>query len=553
MKASITGISTILVATILSACGGGGDNPPRPAGFSIGGTVSGLPDGAQLSLLDNGSSSQAISANGLFTLTATLSAGSAYSISISTSPAGYKCDVTHGSGTMPASNVTDVAVACTQITATVGGSVEGLISNGLVLANGDDTLTVSADAKTFTMPAAVASGATYHITVRRTPTAMHCSVSNASGTGSDSPVTDVGVSCEAGRFSELYSFGDESQGAAPLFGLIQGSDGNFYSTTSTGGANDAGTVFKLTPDGAQTVLWSFGAGSDGSQPLSSLLQASDGDLYGTTAEGGAYGSGTVFRISLGGSESVLWSFGEASDGARPSGNLIEGRDGDIYGMTEYGGTEGGGTVFRLTPSGAETVMLSFGRFNGGPSEPQFNGLTQDSDGTLYGLTAGGGTNSEGAIFKLSPDGAVTTLYSFHQRDIGAFPTDSLVKASDGNFYGMTLAGGTNNRGVLFQMSPSGAVSILHAFGAQGDGRGPNGGLMQATDGNFYGVTCFPGSSGTVFQFTLSGTETPLYSFPGAVSSGACPTGNLIEGTDGGLYGTTTYGGASGNGSVYRIN
>lgn len=562
MKASLTGIGTILVATILCGCGGGGGSqtaehrgsdtpPPPPANFSIGGSVSGLPNGAQLSLLDNGASTQAISTNGPFTLTATLTAGSAYSVSIGAQPAGYQCNVTGGSGTMPARNVTDVAVTCTQITATVGGSVEGLLSSGLVLANGDDTFEVPVNAETFTMPKAIAVGTAYEITVRRSPTATRCAVSNGSGTGGDSPVTSVAVSCEPGSLSVLHSFADNPDGSAPLAGVIQARDGNFYGITQQGGVNGRGTVFKLTPAGEQAVLWSFGAGLDGSLPMGSLLQGSDGNLYGTTLTGGAYGYGTAFKISLSGSETVLWSFGGSGcDGRSPSGNLLEASDGSFYGMTNRGGTGSEGTIFRLTPDGAETVMFSLDN-NGGPSMPELNGLILDNDGTFYGVSEGGGDDGFGTLFKITPDGAMTRLHSF-DRDTGDLATGSLIEASDGNFYGVTRGGGTYDLGVIFQLTPSGTLSVLHSFGADGDGDTPGGGLIQASDGNLYGVTCGY-DSGTLFRFTLEGTETLLYTFQDASTSGTCPLDRLVEAEDGSLYGVTGDGGAHGAGTVYRID
>jgi uncharacterized repeat protein (TIGR03803 family) len=567
MNRSLLWVGAVVATMALAACGGGNGNDAgnssgngtsagngagtgtggsNTSSFSIGGMVTGLPSGGHLSLLDNGSNAQTVSANGSFTLTATVAAGSSYSISVGTQPTGYQCAVTQGSGTIAASNVTNVALACTQITATVGGSVSGLTVNGLVLANGTDTLSVPANATTFTMPKAVGSGTAYTITIRTSPTAMHCAVSNGSGVGSNSPVTGVNVSCGPASLSTLYTFGAPPDGQQP-WSVIQGSDGNFYGTTPLGGANGTGTLFMVTPGGVEKVLWSFGSGSDGSKPAGGLVQGNDGNFYGVTSEGGTNQQGTVFRITPSGSETVLWSFGNGTDGSSPSGSLLQASDGNFYGMTESGGTASQGVIFRLTPSGTETVLVSFSSSNNLSGESG-NGLIQGSDGNLYGLTGGGGSSGYGAIFKMTLDGTLTTLWSFDYSD-GYMPSGSLVQASDGNFYGTTGSGGTGY-GTVFKMTPAGVVSIIYTFGAAGDGDSPTGNLIQAADGNLYGTTLQGGANYTsvLFQITLTGTETTLLFFPAT----GWAAGGVIQGIDGGLYGAFD-GYESGGDAVFQFN
>jgi uncharacterized repeat protein (TIGR03803 family) len=212
-------------------------------------------------------------------------------------------------------------------------------------------------------------------------------------------------SLSTARFAVLYSFGsNSSDGATPVAGLIQVSDDNLYGTTSIGGANGGGTVFSVSPStGTETVLYSFaGDRTDGGDPRAELLQGSDGNLYGVTWEGGTYGNGAVFTFSpINGVETVLYSFmGGSTDGANPSGRLIQGSNGELYGMTTYGGANDDGTVFELSASGGvETVLHSFA---GGTSDGKLpaGGLVQGSDGKLYGTTTYGGANNAGTVFVL---------------------------------------------------------------------------------------------------------------------------------------------------------
>jgi uncharacterized repeat protein (TIGR03803 family) len=481
---------------------------------------------------------------------------STYAVTIQAAPSGMNCGIARGSGTMPASNVSNVAVTCAVQTHTVGGSVSGLTTGGLVLANGTDTLAVAANATHFTMPTAVATGSTYNVTVRTHPPLQSCSVTNGTGPVAGANVTNIAVTCAPGALeSVLYSFnGGPGDGKYPNYSsLLLASDGNFYGLTYLGGTNNEGVVFKITPAGAETVIWSFGGGgSDGSYPYGSLIQASDGNFYGTTDGGGTNSEGTVFRITPAGVETVLWSFGSGADGYRPYGNLIQVSDGSFYGMTSQGGTHAGGTVFRITPDGAETVLWSFG--NGADGSSPFGSLIQGSDGSFYGVTYGGGVNTSGTVFKITAAGVETVLWSFGAGTDALGPYGRLVQGSDGDFYGMTYYGGTNNEGAVFKMTPAGAETVLWSLGGSTDGKYPYGSLVQGSDGNFYGMTEEGGVNdvGAIIQITPAGAETVLWSF-GAGQDASYPCGDVTFGADGTIYGLIYYGGTYGYGAVIQFN
>ncbi|HUD46490.1 MAG TPA: choice-of-anchor tandem repeat GloVer-containing protein [Candidatus Baltobacteraceae bacterium] len=362
-----------------------------------------------------------------------------------------------------------------------------------------------------------------------------------------------------GAFTRLHSF-DGNDGASPKAALVEGGDGNFYGTTWGGGTNGGwGTVFKISASGAFSSLYSFTGGSDGSEPTAGLAQGSDGNFYGTTEGGGRY-DGTVFKISASGAFTSLYSFAglqpfNGDDGEYPEAALVLGSDGDFYGTTSAGGTNASsGTVFKISAGGVLTSIHSFAGTDGvGPEA----GLVQGSDGNFYGTTPYGGTNLyiDGTVFKISASGAFTSLHSFDGKD-GTTPETALVQGSDGNFYGTTAGGGTNaDWGTVFKVSASGAFTSLYSFSGGNDGGGPNG-LVQGSDGNFYGTTTTGGPSaygGTVFKISASGAFTSLYSFIGG-NDGAYPEAALAQGGDGNFYGTTAGGGTNGNnGTVFTIS
>lgn len=388
------------------------------------------------------------------------------------------------------------------------------------------------------------------------------------------------LSLTAQALTTLASFGGTYSGGGPAAALIQGTDGSFYGTTAGGGASDNGTVFKIAPDGTFTTLYSFCSladCADGSQPTVALIQASDGNLYGTTPSGGAKNAqGTVFKISPAGALTTLFSFaqdasGKFSDGTQPEAGLIQSSDGNFYGTTSANGAHLDGTVFKITPGGTLTTLYSFCSLASctDGSQPA-DALTQGSDGNFYGTTTHGGTNTEnndGMVFKITPGGALTTLYSFCSRSDcadGLSPTAGLIQASDGNFYGTSADGGPG--GSVFKITPGGTFTTLYSFCSQAncvDGETPRSGLIQARDGNLYGTTSAGGANssanagaggGTVFKLTLGGTLTTLYSFCSqhGCADGQGPAAGLIQAADGSFVGATVGGGPHGGGIVFQL-
>jgi uncharacterized repeat protein (TIGR03803 family) len=398
------------------------------------------------------------------------------------------------------------------------------------------------------------------------------------------------IPLRAQALTVLHSF-DGADGANSAAALIQAADGNFYGTTVAGGANNScsyfgvsgcGTIFEITPSGTLTTLYSFCSQSgclDGNFPFAALIQAADGNFYGTTAAGGAndscsyylgfVGCGTVFEITPSGTLTTLYSFCSQSgcaDGGLPNG-LIQGSDGNLYGTASFGGANGEGTVFQITPSGTLTTLYSFcSQANctdgSGPA-----GLVQGTDGNFYGTTTYGGLYQSdycnqvgcGTVFKITPSGTLTSLWSFCSQGSSSVCTDGgepkagLVQGTDGNFYGTTSLGGPEGVctgvpgcGTVFRISPTGTLTTLHTFDST-DGAYPLAALVQGTDGNFYGTTsAFQYGQGRVFQITPSGTLTTIYNF---CSQSNCADGEnlqaaLVQATNGNFYGTTTFGGAS---------
>jgi uncharacterized repeat protein (TIGR03803 family) len=405
--------------------------------------------------------------------------------------------------------------------------------------------------------------------------------------------------------SDLYSFSEsgKTDGSTPYFGsMIQGKDGNFYGTTIYGGQYSAGTVFKVTPGGLESVVYAFTGGpsgldgsgmpgsTDGWAPQGGLIQGKDGNFYGTTSSGGGEngdGGGIVFMLTPSGEETVLHRFPDVvattSDGSNPYAGVIQGSDGNFYGTTYNGGAfnssgNGRGTVFMVTPEGVETVLHSFsgnGAVEGSTDGAYPNStLIQASDGNFYGTTNSGGATmgfagGDGAVFKITPTGIESVLYSFgaplFSNPDGIAPIAGVIQAADGNFYGTTSNGGANSVGTVYMVTPAGVESVLYSFtGSRSgnpstDGSYPFGGLILGTDGNFYGTTEVGGlyNEGIVYKFTGGGSETVLYSFTGndgisGSKDGSEPWAGLLQGSDGNLYGTTRIGGAFGGGVVFRI-
>ena len=366
-----------------------------------------------------------------------------------------------------------------------------------------------------------------------------------------------------------HSFGNGNDGQKPYASLISDSTGNLYGTTSTDGMYGKGTVFEVSPNGTETMLHNFGSGNDGQTPLGNAIFDSAGNLYGTTSGGGIFGNGTVFELSPNGIETVLYNFGNGGDGQNPSAGLIFDTSGNLYGTTVNGGAFGSGTVFELSPNGAggwtETGLYSFG--SNGPSDglnPD-GGLIFDSSGNLYGTTVHGGAFGGGTVFELllNPHGCCreSPVYSFGSGMDGANPYAGVIFDSLGNLYGTTANGGANSEGTAFELSPNGGggwmEAFLYGFGSGMDGANPFSTLVFDNSGNLYGTTTNGGlySNGTVFELSPSNhgccRESLVYSFENG-NDGRNPYAGLLFNASGNLYGTTVSGGVFGGGTVFGL-
>ena len=356
----------------------------------------------------------------------------------------------------------------------------------------------------------------------------------------------------------LYAFSG-TDGAIPLDGLVLADDGNFYGTTYYGGDGGNGNVFRISPEGVYTNLHSFQDTPDGSYPVSGLTRGRDGYLYGTCALGGVFGGGTVFRLSLTGDYTNLYSFNAPPDGSTPYCRLVLGEDGFIYGTTEYGGayTDTGGTFFRIGSSGDYTNLFSFGSSTNDGNRP--NSLMQANDGYFYGMTLIGGTSNLGTIFRINRNGSnYSILHSFGTiTNDGEWPYPAtLVPGPDGFLYGCVANGGINYYGTIFRLSTNGVYTNLYLFTDLATGASPNGGLILGSDGNLYGscgggiTNNRPGRGGIIYRLSPAGVYSNLYAFKGA------PDGDgsyqLVQGLDGDFYGTTQAGG-NGAGTVFKFS
>ncbi|MGB8909897.1 MAG: choice-of-anchor tandem repeat GloVer-containing protein [Candidatus Cybelea sp.] len=375
------------------------------------------------------------------------------------------------------------------------------------------------------------------------------------------PSTSQRAASSSAKFQVLYVFHKGRDGIVPA-GSLLAVNGTLYGTTNFGGdpskqcypAAACGTVYEFKPPSKHTVLYRFHGAKDGTRPYSGLINVG-GTLYGTTQSGGKRNEGTVFAVTTSGSEHVIFSFG-GKTGSDPRANLTS-VNGVLYGTAYNGGATGNGTVFSLTSSGTEKVLHSFAA--GGTDGSMPLGALIEVNNVLYGTTSTGGTNDDGTVFAIDPDGSkYSVLYSFQGGSDGAFPFSGLTEMS-GTLYGTTQQGGQRNEGTVFAITTLGSESVLHSFGNGADGSEPFAGLT-VFKGQLYGATAYGGSTksesgvnpahrrkpsteGTIYTITPSGSEQVVHNFTGG-PGGRVPYADLTA-MNGALYGTTIWGGNNG--------
>ncbi|HWY21097.1 MAG TPA: choice-of-anchor tandem repeat GloVer-containing protein [Candidatus Acidoferrum sp.] len=369
-------------------------------------------------------------------------------------------------------------------------------------------------------------------------------------------------SAPAQTFTVLYSFTGGVDGSFPS-GVIRDTAGNLYGTTLYGGhlacrppfATGCGTVFKIDATGKKTGVHNFAGGADGASPYAGVIRDAAGNLYGTTLMGGdvacnsGIGCGTVFKLDPSGTQTVLYKFTNVPDATAP-GSLTRDAKDNFYGMGDYGGLSNIGAVFKLDSSGKETVLYSFHGTTDGAFPWLGVGVVLDAAGNLYGTTWVGGSFGKGTVFKVDSAGRETVLYSFTGGADGALPHAGLVRDTQGNLFGTTQNGGAFDFGTVFKVDNTGNETVLYSFTGGTDGADPFGGLIRDSVGNLYGTTSGVSvGSATVFKLDSAGHETILHSFAAGEGS---PWAGVIRDAAGNIYGTTIGGGTANLGTVFKI-
>lgn len=349
-------------------------------------------------------------------------------------------------------------------------------------------------------------------------------------------------------YAVLYNFaGGSSDGQYPSAEVTLDSSGNIYGTTDGGGAYSEGTLFKLTSSGTESLLHSFGASSsDGQIPDGKVFFDASGNMYGTTNYGGS-GNGTLWELAAGGTYSVLHIFG-SNEGSFIRGPLVEDKNGNLYGTALFGGANGDGSVFEYNITSATlTVLHSFDNTDGEFPE---HGVVMDKNGNLYGVTAFGGSGGEGTVYEIASNGTFSTLHNFSSDTNGGFLYGAPAIDKKGNIYGSTASYGANNAGTVFKLAPDGTLTTLYSFTGGADGGSPEGDMLLVGK-NLYDAATSGGANGGggIFRVTLKGKETMLQSFATATGNGYS-AGLTKSGKK--LYGTTADGGSNGYGVVFSM-
>lgn len=333
--------------------------------------------------------------------------------------------------------------------------------------------------------------------------------------------------------------------------LSQGPDGCIYSTTQQGGEYGKGAIFKISPDGKWTVLHSFN-NTDGAGPVSGLTLGSDGSLYGT-AYGGGKSSGTIYKITPDGTLTVLYDFLNGNDGSFPISAPVEGQDGNLYGVTAYANNMPGDAMYRISPNGAFKTLYTANRTAAATLGARGSNLIAGSDGNFYGTTFAGGANNMGTVYKLTPAGTVTALHSFD--GYHGSVAYSLIQASDGNLYGTCSEGvgytGPSGFGIIYKLTLAGDYTVIHTFDGN-NGSAPVATVIEGSDGNLYGVTRGGTGGGVIYRLAKDGSNfAVLHRFK--AGEAGLDTIPLVQNTDGCFYGDSYVGGSKLTGLVYKLD
>jgi uncharacterized repeat protein (TIGR03803 family) len=369
-------------------------------------------------------------------------------------------------------------------------------------------------------------------------------------------------------YTTLAAFNNTKTGASPYNPPVLGAGGNLYGALPGGGKNGVGVIYKISTNGTQTTLYTFNT-NNGANPIASLVSARDGNFYGVAIGGTVTGGGTnnnqgtIFKVTTNGTFTLLYTFGMmtnnlgyALDGANPYGALIQGWDGNFYGVTYNGGISNAGTVFQFSTNGTLTTLHSFtgAGTNDDGAHPYLAPLVEGAAGVFYGTTSAGGTNNGGTIFQITADGTLNNLLEFNSTN-GFNPFSGLSFGTDGNLYGTTVYGGTYNRGTAFQITTNGALTTLFQFGGTDGLYYPVGGVVPGNNNTLFGTTFEGGTQnfGTVFQLATNGVLTTLHSFTNGSDGANCYAG-VIRDASGNLYGAASAGGKQGGfGTIYSLN